>query len=91
MQKSSILRKRKSWQDEQYRTFFQKICQTQKYQTSDRVAGIKDPNASIVLKDIKSNLQKTVKKVKQKYYRKVIDGLDHQNIFQAIKQLSTVC
>ncbi len=55
--------------------------QTQKYQTFDRAAGIEDPNPSAVLKDVKSNLWKTVKKAKQKYYRKVIDGLDHQNIF----------
>lgn len=65
--------------------------QSQKYQTFDRVAGIEDPNASVVLKNVKSNFRKTVKKAKQKYYQKFIDGLDHQNIFQAVKWLSTVC
>ncbi|MCJ1345122.1 hypothetical protein MMC31_003327, partial [Peltigera leucophlebia] len=32
----------------------------------------------------------TVKKAKQKYYWKVIDGLDHRNIFQDVKWSSTV-
>ena len=59
--------------------------QTQKYQTFDSAADIEDPNPSAVLKDVKSNLWKTVEKAKQKYYRKVIDGLDHQNIFQVVK------
>ena len=59
--------------------------QTRKYQTFDRVAGIEDPNASAVLKDVKSNLRKIVKKAKQKYYRKVRDDLDNQNIFQGVK------
>ncbi len=30
-------------------------------------------------------LRKVVKRAKQTYYQKVIDGLDHQNIFQAVK------
>ncbi len=47
--------------------------------------GIENRIVSAVLKDAKSNLRKTVKKAKQKYYWKVIDGLDHQHIFQAIK------
>lgn len=89
-QKSSLSRKGEPWWDEECRTSLQKMCQTQKYQTFDRVAGIVDLNASAVLKNIRSNLRKTVKKAKQKYYRKVIDGLDHQNIFQAVKWSSTV-
>ncbi len=82
--------KRQPWCDKECRNSLQKMRQTQKYQTFDRAAGIEDPNANAVLKYIKSNLQKTVKKAKQKYYRKVIDGLDHQNIFQAVKWSSTV-
>lgn len=38
--------------------------QTQKYQTFDGAAGIEDPNASAVLKNVKLNLWKTVKKAK---------------------------
>ncbi len=69
---------------------FKKCAIRKKYQTFDRVAGIEDSNASAVLKNVKSNLRKTVKKAKQKYYRNVMDGLDHQNIFQAVKWSSTV-
>lgn len=57
------------------------MCQTQKYQVFDKVVGIKDLNASIILKDVKSNLWKKVKKANQNYYWKVINGLDYQNIF----------
>lgn len=67
------------------------MCQTQKYQAFDKTAGIVDLNASAVLKNIRSNLWKTVKKTKQKDYQKVINGLDYQNIFQAIKWLSLIC
>ncbi len=83
-------RKGDLWWDEEYQISLQKIRQTQKYQTFDGVAGIEDPNASAVLKDVKSNLRKTVKKAKQKYYRKVIDGLDDQDIFQSVKWSLTV-
>ena len=83
-------RKGEPWWDEECRTFLQKMRQRQKYQTFDRAVGIEDPNANVVLKDVKSNLRKTVKKAKQKYYRKVIDGLDHQNIFPVVKWSSTV-
>ncbi len=90
-QKSSMSKKGESWWNEDCRTSLQKMRQTQKYQTSDTTAGIEDSSASAVLKNVKSNLWKTVKKAKQKYYQKVIDGLDHQNVFQAVKWSSTVC
>lgn len=83
-QKSSMSRKGKPWWNEECCTFLQKMHQTQKYQAFDRAAGIEDPNASAILKDVKSNLRKTVKKAKQEYYQKVIDGLDHRNIFKPL-------
>lgn len=63
---------------------------SQKYQTFDRAAGIEDRNGNAVLKDVKSNFRKRSKKAKQKYYRKIIDGLVYQNIFQAVKWLSMI-
>ena len=62
--KPSVPRNGESWWNEKCWTFLQKIRQTQKYQTFDREASIEDPNASDVLKNVKSNVQKIVKKVK---------------------------
>ncbi len=69
---------------------FIKRSKTQKYQALDIAAGIKDPNAGVILKKVKSKLYKTVKNAKRKYYQNVINGLDPHNIFQAVKWLSTV-
>ena len=46
-----------------------------KYQAFNRAAGIDNPNASAVLRETRLMLRKVVKRAKQKYYQKVIDGL----------------
>lgn len=51
----------------------------------DKNTGIFNPNAGIISQTTKTNLCKVIKTVKQKYYINVIDILDHQKIFQAVK------
>lgn len=63
---------------------------TQKYLALDKTAGIVNPDADAILQSAKTDLRKIVKTAKQKYYQKVIDSLDHQDIFQAVKWPSTV-
>lgn len=58
---------------------------TQKYLALDKTAGIVNPDADAILQSAKTDLRKIVKTAKQKYYQKVIDSLDHQDIFQAVK------
>ena len=38
---------------------------------------IEDLNTSAILKDLKSNFWKIIRKTKQKYYQKVINGLNY--------------
>lgn len=59
--------------------------QTQRYLALDKAAGISNPNAGAISQIAKSDLRKIVETAKQKYYKKVIDCLDHWNISQAIK------
>lgn len=57
----------------------------QKYQALDLGAGIMNPNAVEILKEARKKFCKIVKMEKCKYYQKVIDELDHTNIFQAVR------
>ena len=65
------------------------VCPTQKYQTFFTAAGNEDANASVILKKTRLVLCQVVKRAKQKYFQKEIDGLDYHNIFQAVNRSST--
>ena len=54
---------------------------TQKYQALDFAAGIVNLHTAEIIKEARIKLCKVVKTEKQKYYQKLIDELDHKNIF----------
>lgn len=89
-ERSKMSGKGEPWWNEDCRTCLQKMRKTQKHLALDKAAGIINPNADAILQSAKADLRKIVKTAKQKYYQKVIDGLDHQIIFQAVKWPSTV-
>ncbi len=66
------------------------IRQLQKHQATNTLAGIIDINNPITFKKVRNQLQKAVKGTKQGYYKKMLEELDHKNIFQAVKWLSSI-
>lgn len=73
--------KDETWQNERCHKALLDIYCTQKYQALNFATGIVNFNAIEILKEAKKQLCKVVKIEKYKYYQKVIDKLDHTNIF----------
>lgn len=76
---------KKPWWNNNYQKAVTNIWQLQKYQEINILIGIIDINLSIKLEKAQNQLQKIVKRAKQKYYKKMLKKLDHKNIFWVIK------
>ncbi len=66
------------------------IRQLQQHQATNALAGIIDVNAPITFKKARNQLWKAVKGAKQEYYKKMLEELDHKNIFQAVSWPSSI-
>lgn len=81
IEKTKNSKKGEAWSNDDCRKALIAIYCIQKHKFLDFAAKIENLNAVKVLKDVRIKLYKMVKKAKQKYYQKVIDKLDHKNIF----------
>lgn len=66
------------------------LRQIRQFQTFNAPLSINNPSAPLVLSEARAKLCKIVKTAKLKYYRKVIEELDHKSIFHAVKWPSSV-